>query len=63
MRIVQILLGAILIVQAYALFRPQPGRFVPGGEPGGVVILDTATGHWCAPSPKAANSMLPECRR
>ncbi len=63
MRIIQILLGAVLIVQTYALARPQPGRFVSGGQPGDAVILDTATGHWCAPSSKMANPMLPECRR
>lgn len=60
MRIVQVLLGAILIMQAYAVFRPQPGRFVVD-DPGSGIVLDTATGHWCAADPKMGN--MPECRR
>jgi hypothetical protein len=62
MRIVQGLLGMILVLQAYSVLRPQSGRFVVD-DPGSGIILDTATGHWCAASPKLANQMLPECRR
>jgi hypothetical protein len=62
MRIVSVLLVAILILQAYALLRPQSGRFAVD-NPGSGVVLDTATGHWCAASPKLANQWLPECRR
>ncbi|MFZ0293073.1 MAG: hypothetical protein WAL52_05670 [Candidatus Sulfotelmatobacter sp.] len=62
MRIIQVLLGAILIVQAYVVFRPQTGRFV-SSEPGSGVILDTSTGHWCAASPKLASQVMPECQR
>ena len=60
MRLIQVLLGAILLMQIYAMVRPQSGRFV---DVGGNAALDTATGHWCAPSAKMANEMLPECRR
>jgi hypothetical protein len=62
MRIIQALLGVILIVQVYSVLRPQLGRFV-SSEPGSAVILDTTTGHWCAASPKMASEVLPECRR
>ncbi len=63
MRIIQALLGTILIVQVYSVLRPpQLGRFV-SSEPGSAVILDTSTGHWCAASPKMASQILPECRR
>jgi hypothetical protein len=62
MRIIQALLGAILIMQVYSVLRPQPGRFV-SSEPGSAVILDTYTGHWCAASPKMTSEVMPECRR
>lgn len=62
MRVIQFLLGAILIVQTYAVFRPQTGRFV-SSEPGSGIVLDTATGHWCMSTKKLASQDIPECRR
>jgi len=62
MRIIQALLAAILIVQVYALVQPRPGRFVVD-DPGSGIVLDTATGHWCAASPKMVNQLAPECHK
>jgi hypothetical protein len=60
MRTIQVLLAVVLLLQAYIAVRPQPGRFVNAP---GELALDTATGHWCAPSPTMVNKLLPECRK